>query len=58
MVGIPVEDPTFIFGDNQSVLANTTMPKSMMKKKTQVIAYHFVQAGCARDEWRTAYNSY
>ena len=42
MMGIPVEDPTFIFGDNQSVLANTTMPESMLKKKTQSIAYHFV----------------
>ena len=54
MMGIPVEDPTFIFGNNQSVLANTTMPESQLKKKTQSIAYHFVQEGCARDEWRTA----
>ena len=42
MMGISVEDPTFIFGDNQSVLANTTIPESMLKKKTQSIAYHFV----------------
>ena len=49
MMGIPVEDPTFIFGDNQSVLDNTTMLKSMLKKKTQSIAYHFVREGCARD---------
>ena len=57
MMVIPVEDPTLIFGDNQSVLANTTMPESQLKKKTQSIAYHFVQEGCARDEWRTAYIS-
>ena len=57
MMGIPVEDPTFIFCDNQSVLANTTMPKYQLKKKTQIIAYHFVREGCARDEWRTAYIS-
>ena len=50
MMGIPVEDPTFIFGDNQSVLANTTMPESMLKKKTQIIVYHFVREVCARDE--------
>ena len=43
MTGITVEDPTFIFGKNQSVLANTTMPKSMLKKKKQSIAYHFVR---------------
>ena len=57
MMGIPVEYPTLIFGDKQSVLANTTMPKSMLKKNTQIIAYHFVREGCVRDEWRTAYIS-
>ena len=56
-MGIPVEDPAFIFGDNLSVLANTTMPESMLKKKTQSIPYHFVQEGCACDEWRNAYIS-
>ena len=57
MMGIPMEDPTFIFVNNQSVLANTTMPESMLKKKTQSIAYHFVREGCDRDEWQTAYIS-
>ena len=57
MIGIHVEDPTFIFGDNQSMIANTTIPESMMKKKTQSIVYHFVREGCARDEWQTAYIS-
>ena len=56
-MGIPVEEPTFIFGDNQSMLANTTMPESQLKKKKQSIAYHCVREGCARDEWRTVYIS-
>ena len=55
MMGIPCEDPTFIFGDNQSVLANTTIPDSTLKKKSQSIAYHFVREGAARDEWQTTY---
>ena len=55
MMGIPCDDPTFVFGDNQSVLANTTAPDSTLKKKSQSIAYHFVREGVARDEWRTAY---
>ena len=55
MMGIPCEDPTFIFGDNQSVLANTTIPDSTLKKKSQSIAYHFVREGAARDEWRMTY---
>ena len=42
MMGISCEDPTFIYGDNQSVLANTTIPDSTLKKKSHSIAYHFV----------------
>lgn len=55
MMGIPCEGPAYIYGDNQSVLANTTIPDSALKKKSQSIAYHFIREGCARDEWRTAY---
>ena len=54
-MGIPVEGPTFVFGDNQSVLANTTKPHSTLKKKSSSIAYHFVREGVAKDEWRTTY---
>ena len=48
MMGIPVEGPAYIYGDNQSVLANTTIPDSTLKKKSQSIAYHFVREGVAR----------
>ena len=35
MMGIPVEGPTYIYGHNQSVLANTTISDSTLKKKSQ-----------------------
>ena len=54
MMGIRVDEPAFVFGDNQSVLA-TTNPLSTLKKKSNAIAYQFVREGVARDEWRTAY---
>ena len=57
MMGIPCEDPAYIQGDNQSVLANTIIPDSTLKKKNQSIAYHFVREGAARDECRTTYVS-
>ena len=47
--------PAFIYGDNQSVLANTTIPHLMLKKKSNSIAYHFVREGTACDEWRDTY---
>ena len=55
MMGISCDDPTFIYGDNQSVLANTTVPDLTLKKKSQSIAYHFVREGAAQDERRTTY---
>ena len=55
MMGIPFDGPTYIYGDNKSVLYNTTIPDSTLNKKSQSIAYHFVREGAARDEWRTAY---
>ena len=55
MMGIPVGLPTYIFGDNQSVLCNTTKPHSSLKKKSSSIAFHYVREGTAKDEWRTAY---
>jgi hypothetical protein len=51
MMGITVDEPSFVLGDNQSVLANTTSPGSTLKKKSNAIAYHFVREGCACDEW-------
>ena len=54
MMGIACEEPAYISGDNQSVLYNTSIPDSTLKKKSQSIAYHFVREGSARDEWRTS----
>ena len=55
MFGIPCEECTFVYGDNQSVLANSSVPHSTLKKKSNSIAYHFVREWCARDEWRVTY---
>ena len=54
MMGIPVNSPAYIFGDNQSVLCNTTMPDSTLKEKTNSICYHLIREGAARDEWQTS----
>ena len=53
-MGIPCEGPAHIQGDNQSILANTSIPDSTLKK-SQSIAYHFVHEGAARDEWHMSY---
>jgi hypothetical protein len=40
MMGIPISGPTSVNTDNQSVFKNTTLPKSVLKKKHNSIAYH------------------
>ena len=55
MMGIPCVGPAYIEGDNQSVLANTTIPDSKLKKKNQSICCHVVREGSAWDVWRTGY---
>ena len=55
MMGIIINGTSYVYGDNQSVLANTSIPDSTLKKKCNSIAYHFVREGCARDEWRMKY---
>ena len=55
MMGIPVDEPSFMFGDNHSVLDNTANPGSTINKKSQSICFHLICEGCDRDEWRTAY---
>lgn len=52
MMDIPCEECSFVYGDNQSILANTTTPESTLKK-SQSTAYHSVRERASRDEWRT-----
>ena len=43
MLGVPIEKTSHMLGDNMSVLLNTTIPSSMLKKKHQGCAYHRVR---------------
>ena len=54
-MGIPIELPSYVFGDNQSVLSNTSFPHSKLKNKSSSIAFHFVREGVAKTEWKTTY---
>jgi hypothetical protein len=47
MIGVPIDGPTLMLGDNNSVVMNTTIPSSVLKKKHNAIAYHRVREACA-----------
>ena len=55
MMGLPCDEPTYVYGENQSELDNTSAPASQLKKKSNSISYHYLREGCAQDEWHTTY---
>ena len=40
MFGVPIEGPTNVFCDNESVVKNCSTPESTLKKKHHAISYH------------------
>ena len=55
IMDIPCQGQAYVYGDNQLVLYNRSIPELMLKKKSQSIAYHFLREERARNEWQTAY---
>ena len=47
MLGIPLEGPAKLLGDNKSVVLNTTFSSSQLKKKHNAVNYHRVREACA-----------
>lgn len=43
MLGVKIDGPTMMYGDNQSVVLNTSVPSSVLKKKHHACAYHRVR---------------
>ena len=47
---IPVEECTYIYGDNKSVLVTSAVPHSQLKKKSNSVAFHHVRKGLMNGE--------
>ena len=57
MMGVPIDGPTYVFCDNQSVVSNTSKAESVLKKKSNSIAYHAVREAVAMKEILICYIS-
>jgi hypothetical protein len=57
MMGIPVDGPTYIYCDNNSVIINSSSPSSTLKKKSNLVAYHCVRESVTADEQQVTYES-
>jgi hypothetical protein len=50
MMGVTLSGPTYVYGDNMSVVHNTQRPESFLKKKSSSICYHAVHESAAMGE--------
>ncbi|MFM7530855.1 MAG: Ty1/Copia family ribonuclease HI, partial [Nodosilinea sp.] len=55
MMGVPIDGPAIVMVDNMSVVRNTSVPESQLRKKSNSIAYHYVRERCAADIARICY---
>ena len=46
-LGVPVKGPSFLFGDNESVVTNSTIPHSKLGRRHTALAYHRTRAAIA-----------
>ena len=49
-MGIPITGPSYIYGDNKSVITNATTPESTLTKKNHSICYHAIRESVASGE--------
>ena len=47
MLGVPLDGPAWMFGDNESVITSSTIPHSALKKRHEALAYHKVREAVA-----------
>ena len=57
MMGVPIDGPLYIYGDNKSAITNSTRPESVLKKKCNSICCHACRESVAMDESRFAHIS-
>ena len=57
MMGVELSGPSYIYGDNMSVIHNTQHPESMLKKKSNSVCYHAMRESVAMGESLTGHVS-
>jgi hypothetical protein len=50
MMDVSLSGPTFVYGENMSVVHNTHRPESVLKKKSNSLCYHMARESAAMGE--------
>ena len=48
-LGVPIDGPSYLFGDNGSVVTSSTFPDSQLGKRHHALSYHFVREAIASE---------
>ena len=51
IMGIPIMSPSNIYGDNMSVVGNTSRPESVLRQKCNSFCYHAVHELVAKGKY-------
>ena len=55
MMGIPLDGHAHVRVDNMSVVYNSSLPESTLRKKSNSVAYHFVRENVANGTCKIAF---
>ena len=55
IMSIPIAGPTYMYGENVSVIYNTSRPESTFKNKSNYICYHAMRKAVAMGEVLTTH---
>jgi hypothetical protein len=50
MMGVPIDEPFYCYGDHMSVIQNTQNPESTLKTKSNLICFHYIRECVAMGE--------
>ena len=50
MMGLPLDGPSYVHGDNMSVINNTQQPESVLRKKSNSICCHAIRESITMGE--------
>jgi hypothetical protein len=57
MMGVAISGPSYVYGDNMSVIHNTKRPEAVLQKKSNAICHHAIREGVAMGECLTGHMS-
>ena len=43
-LGVPIDDKTFVFGDNKTMIESSKFPASQLRKRHHILSYHYVRS--------------